>query len=77
MAHLKKWKLLPNEKQSEAKKEEIPQNPNDKEQNTIVEDKKELVEDKKETVIVAPEYTKLTNEKEPGKQKRRTAKNDE
>lgn len=40
MAHLKKWKLLPNEKQSEAKKEEIPQNPNDKEQNTIVEDKK-------------------------------------
>lgn len=61
------------------KKKEIPQNPNDKEQNTIVEDKKELVEDKKETgnVIIAPEYTKLTNEKEPAKRKRRTAKNDE
>ena len=61
MFRLKKWKLLPEE------------------QSTIVEDKKELVEDKKETenVIIAPEYTKLTNEKEPAKRKRRTAKNDE
>lgn len=61
MFRLKKWGLLPNEKQSEAKKEEVPQNPNDKEQNTIVEDKKEP-EAVKETV--PQEYTQLSNGKE-------------
>ena len=65
MAHLKKWKLLPEEKKEEAGKNNISGN-------TIIEDKKEP-----ENVIIAPEYTKLTNEKEPAKRKRRTAKNDE
>lgn len=54
------------------KKEEVPQSPNDKEQNTIIEDKKEPG-----IVIVESEYTKLSNEKKPAKRKRRTAKKDE
>jgi hypothetical protein len=65
MFRLKKWKLLPEEKKEEAGKNNISGN-------TIIEDKKEP-----ENVIIAPEYTKLTNEKEPSKRKRRTAKNDE
>ena len=74
MFRLKKWGLLPNEKQSEAKKEEVPQNPNDKEQNTIVEDKK-APEAVKETI--PQEYTQLSNEKELKKPTRtRRGKND-
>ena len=59
------------------KKKEIPQNPNDKEQNTIVEDKKEPETIQKETI--PQEGTQLSNEKEVAKptRKRRTAKNDE
>jgi hypothetical protein len=73
MFRLKKWTLLPDEKQPEAKKEKLPQNPIDKEQNTIVEDKKEP-----KTVIIDPEDTKLTNEKEVTKPTRtRRGNNDE
>ena len=43
------------------KKEEVPQNPNDKEQNSIVEDKKEPEEIKG---TIPQEYTQLSNEKE-------------
>ena len=72
MFRLKKWKLLPDEKQPrKGKKEEAEKN--NISENTIVEDQKEP-----DTVIVAPKDTKLTNEKELGKPTRkRRGKNDE
>lgn len=58
------------------KKEEVPQNPNDKEQNTIVEGEKQPEEVKKEATI-PQEYTQLSNEKELKKPTRtRRGKND-
>ena len=70
MFRLGKWKLLPEEgKPQEEKKEEAGKN--NISENTIIEDKKEPG-----IVIVESGYTKLSNEKEPVKRKRRTAKKD-